>query len=78
MIEVIITFHGSVFLRDARPIQGKTFHQCHQLTSIQNLIDYYSLIPNVRVSVNGELINDVDKLFNPGDEIHFFRPVSGG
>ena len=77
-MEILITFHGSIFLVDSRSTPGRILHQLHQLTSLQDLMTHYSLIPNVKVSVNGELITDFNQLVNEGDEIHFFRPVSGG
>lgn len=78
MMDVEIYFHGAIYKRDAQPMLGNITHRCDQPTSVQDLINRYSLIPNVKVSINEELINDITKLVCEGDEIHFFRPVSGG
>lgn len=77
-MDIVIYFHGSVFLQGSRSKPERKTHQCNQLTSLQDLIDHYSLVPNVKISVNGELVDNANKLVNEGDEIHFFRPVSGG
>jgi len=78
MMNILIYFHGSVFSGNNHLRAVKITHKFEQPLSVQNLITHYSLITNVKVSINEEFINDLSRLVNENDEIHFFRPVSGG
>lgn len=78
MKTVHLSFHGNVFQPGITSPAKMSEHHFSGTLSLCEIISLYKLVSNVKLSLNGELVTELDHLFEDGDELHFFRPVSGG
>ena len=78
MKTIHLYFHGKVFQPGLTPPAKMIEHHFSGKLSLCEAINLYELVSNVKISLNGELVTELDRLLEDGDELQFFRPVSGG